>query len=63
MKGILFSNILFIFSETSTTIPIGANKSSITEKVPRYLFKIYLSIIDNIIYLFLFPVSSSADET
>ena len=47
-KGISCSSMKFIFSETSIMIPIGANNKSITPKVDRYFFRMYLSIIVNI---------------
>jgi hypothetical protein len=36
-KGTLFSIILFTFSETSITIPIGINIPNMAAKVARYL--------------------------
>ena len=43
--GILFCIILLIFSETSITIPIGANNNNITAKVDKYFLRMYLSIM------------------
>ena len=48
-NGILFAIILLIFSETSITIPIGANNANITPNVAKYFFRMYLSIIVNFI--------------
>ena len=44
-KGTLLASILLIFSETSITIPIGININNMTEKVAKYRFRIYLSIM------------------
>jgi hypothetical protein len=46
-QGTLFSIILFTFSETSITIPIGINIPNMAAKWPD-IFRIYLSIIESI---------------